>query len=140
MNGVINLLSGSSVKTLTIKDILTFLALYPEWLVRIDNHWHDIVRIRNHIFKGKELDRNQTTMLLVLFLCDLVQISLDNMHIFEPFDITDGSEQLYTKYKNAPLNLCYFEDVSFNFKKRLVGKELSGVSFLLNILREVIEC
>ena len=139
MNNVIRLLSGESPTSISTQDIFTFISLYPEWLSRMDTSWNDVVQVRNHILQDKELEDSCRSRLLEFFLCDLVYISLTQYKVFEPFVITEGSKIILAKYFKQAIAPSHYQGVSFNFSNSIKGKELSGVAFLLNMLREVIE-
>ena len=139
MNSIAKLLTKEPVQSISVRDILTFISMYPEWLSRINDCWDDIVQVRSHIFHGGELEESVRSQMLEFFLCDLIQISLMMIYVFDEFIITEDSRAILTKYRGEEIDAGHYKGISLPFQILLRDRELSGVSFLLNMLREVIE-
>ena len=139
MNNVVRLLNGESVNMLSVDDVLYFVSLYPEWLSRSTTLWSEIVSVRNHILYGCDLDDTQEKRVLEVFICDIINISLTQYHIFDQFELLTRDGYPFSKYKNCEIQISDFMNIGFNFSILLRNKELSAVTFLLNILREVVE-
>ena len=138
MDSIVKLLNKQPVTAISTNDIFTFISLYPEWLSRMSTSWPAIVRVRNHIFQGEDLDNSIRQQMIEFFLCDLIQISLTLIHVFDEFIIIENSQPILTAYHGEEINVDHYKGVSLPLPKLLKDRELSGVSFLLNMLREVI--
>jgi hypothetical protein len=139
MDNVIKLLRKEPVTSVSTHDIFMFLSVYPEWLPNMRDSWEYIVRARNHVFCGEELDPLTRQHLLTFFLCSLVQISLINLYVFDEFIITENSQPVFTEHYGEPINVSDYSSISYRFIKLIQDSELSGVSFLLNIMKGVIK-
>jgi len=139
MNQVVNMFTKPPVTVIPMKDILTFIALYSEWLSCADVCSEEIMKVRGHIFWEKELEDACEKRILEFFLCDLIYISLSNFHVFDEFTITKNDEAVFTKYANTPIILSDYYKINLTLVRVMEDKDLSGVAFLLNILKEVVE-
>ena len=138
MDKVLALISKQPVKAISTNDILTFIAIYPEWLSQVGTSWNKVVEVRNHILHGEELDKSVEKEIIEFFLCDLIQISVSRIHVFDEFIITENAEPILTAYRGEPIDIRHYDGMKYSFYQLIKDKELSGVAFLLNMLREVI--
>ena len=139
MKNVISLLNMEPVSEIELNDILLFIACYPEWLSKTVSNWPDITKLRSHLFKNQPLEEKVKINILEIFLSDLIIISLAQVYVFPQFTIIHENVPLYTKYLDCEVDHTHLKRISINLSLYAQGRDISGVGFLINMLREVIE-